>query len=261
MFGGSGIGDGNNPLARLLPRVASIANRVQRVVGDLHRIGLADEALALKFNLIRLASQLPGFENALMPKFLRGLGGGGNYGGFGNYGPNSFGSGPGFGSGSGYNPFGSSTVNQQNFEGVDDRRIERRLDDFDDMIKRYSKESADWQSLSPEEREKRLDNHQKTLTVLDEQRSKLIKKSFYTRNRIEFLINDMSGEPSNSPRNNKSLIERLTTWKKFIENNELVLKSQLTREERDTLYSFLSRKFKEIEPDIRQAEDHVFELV
>ena len=197
----------------LLDKIRNIVLKVTQILSDLQRIGLADDAAAIKQNIVDLAATVPWFDHMFLPRR------------------------PGSGAGS------------------DGRKIEKRLEDLDSLVARYERKTAEYSSLSPAEKEKVRQANQHNLTTLNERHSKLSKKCFYLRNRIEYLLNELH---SSSGRSGKNLIERLSVWKKFIENNEYILNQRLTREERETLYSFLRGKLLDADPDIREAEDLIF---
>lgn len=218
-FSGDTFGTGNIGLGSsgrdngLLERIRKIVLKVTRLLGELHRVGLGDDAVAIKQNIIDVAASVPWFEHMFLPRRSTG---------------------------------GTS----------DSQKIEKRIDDLDALVNRYEQKTTEYSALSPKEKEKVRDSNQKTLMTLNTQHSKLSKKCFYLRNRVEYLLNELHSSPSQS---SKSLMERLSVWKKFIENNEYILNQRLTREERETLYSFLRNKLRDVSPDLREAEDVIFE--
>lgn len=206
-------GDNNNN--SLLPRLRSLFRKVTSLIGELYREGLGDEAVAIKQNIVELASSMPLFaESIFLPRRAKS--------------PDS------------------------------DKKLEKRVDDLDSIVNRFEKVTSQFRSLPPEEKMKIVEKNQKTLEILNSQHVKVAKRCYYLRNRIEYLVNELNSSANN--RSNKALIDRLLVWKKFIENNEYVLNQRLTREERETLYSFLNKKLREVEPDLRETEDFVFGL-
>lgn len=137
-----------------------------------------------------------------------------------------------------------------------DKKLERRVDDIDSLVNRFEKVTNDFRSLPAEEKAKVIEKNEKTLQLLNGQHLKVSKRCYYLRNRIEYLLNELNSGGNN--RSNKALIDRLLVWKKFVENNEYILNQRLTREERETLYTFLNKKLREVNPDLRETEDFVF---
>ena len=202
----------------LFERIRGIVLKVTRLLTGLNRVGLADDAVAIKQNIIDVASAAPWFDHMFLPSRSSG------------------------------SRSGSSTP--------DGTKLEKRIDDLDALVARYEKKTTEYESLSPAEKEKVRQTNQKDLNTLNQQHSKLSKKCFYLRNRVEYLLNELHASAGQS---SKSLIERLSVWKKFIENNEYILNQRLTREERETLYSFLKNKLRDVTPDLREAEEWIFE--
>jgi hypothetical protein len=213
----------------ILPRLRRILSKASQLMSDLRRTGLADEAIAIKQYIINLATAVPWFDNLFLPTRRFPF--------------------PGMSSSS---PSGVGTF-------IDDRvKVERRVNDLDTLLNRFEKVTSDFRSLPTSEKDKVIEKNQKTLRVLNTQHSKLSKKCFYIRNRIEYLLNELSSS-STSRSSSKSVMERLLVWKRFIENNEYILNQRLTREERETLYAFLTTKLKEADPDLREAEGVLFD--
>jgi len=199
---------------------------------DLRRIGLGDEAVAIKYFIINLASSLPFFGNLFFaPSPSRGV----------HYLPRQLAPPP---------------------VGFDDRKkLDRRVNDLDNLLNSFEKVTSDFRSLPSNEKEKLIERNEKTLEQLNKQHTKLSKKCFYIRNRIEYLLNELhSSSAKNTSSRTKSVMDRLMVWKRFIENNEYILNQRLTREERETLYTFLATKLKETEPDIRESEGVLFDF-
>ena len=213
-LGSSSRSNNNNDYSGLLQRIRTIVLKVVRLLGDLHREGLGDEAVAIKQNVIDLASSVPWFDNMFLP--------------------------------------GRSHGNAP----MDQRKLEKRIEDLDSLVARLEKKTTEYSSLSPAEKERTREANQMDLNNLNLQHSKLSKKCFYLRNRIEYLLNELH---SSTGRSSKNLVDRLNVWKKFIENNEYILNQRLVREERETLYSFLRNKLRDVSPDLREAEEVVFD--
>lgn len=212
----------------ILPRLRRILFKASQLMDDLRRTGLADEAIAIKQYIINLATAVPWFDNLFLPTRRFPF--------------------PGMSSSS---PSGVGSF-------IDDRvKVERRVNDLDTLLNRFEKVTSDFRSLPTPEKDKLIEKNQKTLRSLNGQHAKLSKKCFYIRNRIEYLLNELSSSSARS--SSKSVMERLVVWKRFIENNEYILNQRLTREERETLYAFLSSKLKEADPDLREAEGVLFD--
>ena len=224
-------GNGNE----ILPRLRRILLKASQLMGDLRRTGLADEAIAIKQYIINLATSVSWFDNLFLPTSRR-----------------SFSSFPGLPSSSGSSSSGGFT---------DDRvKVERRVNDLDTLLNRFEKVTSEFQSLPSSEKDKVIEKNQKALKTLNTSHAKLSKKCFYIRNRIEYLLNELHSTSSVSRSSLKNVMEKLMVWKRFIENNEYILNQRLTREERETLYSFLSSKLKESDPDLREAEGVLFDF-
>lgn len=213
--GNVGLGSGGGESYRnLFERIRGIVLKVTRLFTDLNHVGLADDAIAIKQNIIDVASAVPWFDHMFLPRRSGGSG------------------------------------------TSDGRKLEKRIDDLDAVVARYEKKTTAYSSLSQAEKEKVRQSNQKDLNTLNQQHSKLSKKCFYLRNRVEYLLNELH---SSAGQSSKNLMERLSVWKKFIENNEYILNQRLTREERETLYSFLRNKLRDVTPDLREAEEWIFE--
>ncbi|KAI1285215.1 hypothetical protein HDE_12065 [Halotydeus destructor] len=135
-------------------------------------------------------------------------------------------------------------------------QIEKRISELDFLATEFEKKNSEFRQLNPSEQVKIADSNRKTLDILNVQRIKLFKKCHYYKSRANYLINEMETQTLN-----KNLIEKLVVWKRFIENNEYVLKQQLTRAERELHYSFLAKKLRDSEADIYSAEELVFAIV
>jgi hypothetical protein len=209
---GLGSGVGGDGYRKLFERIRTIILKFTRLLTDLNRVGLADDAVAIKQNIIDVASGIPWFEHMFLPR--------------------------------------------RSTSSPDGMKLEKRIDDLDALVARYEKKTSQFASLSPAEKEKERQSNQKDLNNLNQQHAKLSKKCFYLRNRVEYLLNELHASPGQS---SKSMMDKLSVWKKFIENNEYILNQRLTREERETLYSFLRNKLRDVSPDLREAEDWIFE--
>lgn len=207
----------------LFPRVKRLGDKIERLVTILYDAALGDEANFLKQSFVDLGHQ----------------------GGI-------LGSGPPF--------FDSLPYSGDRLASGSEREsLMKRIDDLDNLVSKYERQTTDFRAMSPKEREKVVEANRKAYNMLNMQHSKLLKKCYYTKTRIDFLLNELYEIREN--KQNKNLNERLSVWKRFIENNEYVLNNQLSRSERDLLYAFLAKKLRETEPDIQQAEEIVFALV
>lgn len=206
------IFDSESPLEHLFPRLKILAQKLRKIISDLRRGGMEDEADVLKYTLIRIASFFPYFD-----------------GFFANNRPTS----------------------------RDNKNVEKSVDDLDSLIGRYERVTTNFRNMPQHERLSFAEKNKKTQRLLAVQQSKLVKKCHYVKSRIQYLLSELYSHP----KGNKTLTQKLSTWKRFIENNEYVLNQRMTRDERDLLYSFLSRKLKESDDDLRQTEDFLFDLV
>lgn len=220
-FGGNsnnyGNNNRNNNFGQVFPRVKTIAERIHRLVSDLYSASLGDEAQFLKQSFVEL-----GYFNNV----------------------NS--------------PFGGSSPFQGQHEPHESRQqnMVKKVDELEGVLSRLEKQNTEFKGLSVKEREQMVDKNRKAYSLLNNQHGKILKKCYYTKTRIEYLLNELY-----NINGNKNLMERLVTWKKFIENNEYVLNNSLTRAERELLYSFLAKKLRDTETDMIQAEELVFALV
>ena len=211
-FDGRFFYDTEPGLEHLFPRVKSLAQKLRKLLTELHRGGLEDEAEVLKYGLIKIASFLPWFDSVL----------------------------------SGNRPSATS-----------DKDIEKSVDELDSLIGRFEKVASNYRRMAQSERQSFKEKNQKTIEVLATRQAKLIKKCFYLKSRLIYLMKELYSLPTGS----RNLGHKLSTWKRFIENNEYLLNQRMTRDEKERLYSFISSKLKEAEGDLSQSENLIFDLV
>lgn len=214
----------DNGFGELFPKVKTIASRIDRILNDMYQAALGDEANFLKHSLVDIGQQ----------------------GGLGDT-PSFF-----------DNPLQQlyGVNREERVASGSENSLNKRLTDLDTVVTRYEKQSDDYRKLPQNEKQKVVEKNRKAYSQLSHQHTKLLKRCYYTRTRIEYLLNELYSENKN-----KNLTERLSVWKRFIENNEYVLNQPLTRSERDLLYSFLAKKLRDTEPDIQDAEEIVFAFV